>query len=89
MGAAALIGSGLVLVSSFFDDPPSVEPPDGLLRPGSCVAFETNGDAREIACTGNGDVVVVVVVPLDATCPTGTVGHRDRLGLGRACIDAA
>ncbi len=48
MAAAALVGSALVLVSSFFDDPPSVEPPDGLLRPGSCVDFETNGDAREI-----------------------------------------
>jgi hypothetical protein len=84
--AAALIGSAVVLISSFLDDPPSEEPPDGVLQPGSCVAFETNGDVREVACTGEDDVVVEVLVPLDGRCPGGTVGHRDRLGLGVACV---
>ena len=86
MGAAALFGSGAVLVSSFFADPPAAQVPDGIIEPGSCVAFEVNGDAREVACGGAADVVVQTLVPLDATCPSGTVGHRDRLGLGIACV---
>lgn len=86
MGAAALFGSGAVLVSSFFAGSPATELPDGIIEPGSCVAFEVNGDAREVACGSGNDVVVQALVPLDATCPSGTVGHRDRLGLGIACV---
>jgi hypothetical protein len=50
------------------------------------VAIEPNGDARELNCGGDGDVVVEVVIAFDATCPTGTEPHRDRLGLGIACV---
>jgi molecular chaperone DnaJ len=86
--AAAAIGSAVVLISSLFDDPPEVESPDGILTPGSCVAFETNGDVREVACgqSNGSDIVIEVLVPLDGTCPAGTIGHRDRLGLGIACV---
>jgi hypothetical protein len=89
MAAVAAFGSAVVLVSSFFDEPPTTEPPDGILRSGSCVVFETNGDAREVACTGDAatDVIVDVLIPLDATCPAGLVPHRDRLGLGIACVE--
>jgi hypothetical protein len=87
MTVVAVVGSSLVLVSSFFDDRPEVEVPDGILRADSCVQFEPNGDVREVACTGLGDVVVELLIPLDATCPAGLTGHRDRLGLGIACIE--
>jgi molecular chaperone DnaJ len=88
MSIVALIGSSLVLVSSFFDDPPGVRPPDGILEIGSCVAFEPNGDAREIACTGtDADVVVKSLVPLDGTCPVGMSQHRGRLGMVVVCIE--
>jgi molecular chaperone DnaJ len=87
MAVAAVIGSIAVLVSSFFARDPEVERPDGILQPGSCVVFEPNGDAREVACSGGGDdVVVELLVPLNGGCPTGTVGHRDRQGLGIACV---
>lgn len=86
MAIAAVVGSALILVTSVFNDPPSTEPPDGILRPGSCVALEPNGDAREVGCGGGDDLVVEVLVPLDGRCPTGTLGHRDRLGLGIACL---
>jgi molecular chaperone DnaJ len=83
----ATVGSGAVLVSSFFDDPPSVEAPDGLLRLGSCVAFEPNGDVREVECTGtDDDVVVEIMVPLDSACPAGTEARRDRQGIVMVCI---
>lgn len=87
MGIAALVGSTVVLVASTFTDPPSEEPPDGIVRSGSCVEIESNGDAREVACTGDGDVVVDVLVPTGARCPVGTEPHRDRLGLGTVCIE--
>lgn len=88
MAAAAAFGSGVVLVSSFFDEPPATEPPDGILRPGSCISFESNGDAREVACVNDPstDIVVELLVPLDATCPAELVPHRDRMGLGIACV---
>lgn len=87
MAIAAAVGTALVLAAAAFTEAPADEPPDGILRSGSCVAIEPNGDAREVACTGDGDVVVAVLVPIAARCPVGTVGHRDRLGLGTACIE--
>ena len=86
MVVLALVGSAVVLVSSLFDDPAATAKPDGIIQPGSCVEFEINGDAREVACGGADDIVVQSLVPLDAVCPAGTVAHRDRLGLGIACV---
>lgn len=89
MTIVALIGSGLVLVSSFFDEAPGVKPPDGILEIGSCVEFEPNGDAWETACTGtDADVVVASMVPLDGTCPVGLSQHRGRLGMVVVCVEA-
>ncbi len=87
MAVLAVVGSGAVLVSSFFDASPAAEAPDGLLRLGSCVAFEPNGDVREVACTATDeDVVVEIMVPLDSACPVGTEAHRDRQGIVMVCI---
>jgi molecular chaperone DnaJ len=86
MAVVASLGSFVVLVSAATDDPPSVEAPDGIIRAGSCVEIESNGDAREVACTGATDTVVDLLIPTGATCPAQTVAHRDRLGLGVACI---
>lgn len=90
MAVLAVLGTAAVLVSASRDGSDGSEPPDGIIRPGSCVVLEPNSDAREVACgTGSGDDLVVdVLVPLDATCPAGTMGHRDRLGLGIACVAA-
>ena len=82
----AAVGSALVLVSAALADPPGEEVPDGIIRSNSCVAIEPNGDAREVVCTGDGDIVVQLIIPTDARCPVGMQGHRDRLGLGVACI---
>ncbi len=82
----AAVGSVVVLLASLFTDPPSEEVPDGILRTGSCVEIETNGDVREIACTGLDDVVVEYLIPTDASCPGGLGAFRDRLGLGTVCI---
>ncbi len=89
MAVTAALGSGFVLVSAALSDPPSEEVPDGIIRVGSCVELADNGDAREVACTGDGDVVVELFLPIDAVCPVGLEPHRDRLGLGVACIEAS
>jgi molecular chaperone DnaJ len=86
MAVTAVLGSAVVLVAAAFTDPPADEPPDGILRTGSCIEIESNGDAREVACTGEGDTVVELLIPTGARCPVGTSAHRDRLGLGTACI---
>lgn len=87
MLVAAVSGSALVLAAAAFTDAPADEVPDGILRTGSCVSVEPNGDVREIACTGLGDDVVVdLVIPTDAQCPADMGSFRDRLGLGTVCI---
>jgi molecular chaperone DnaJ len=88
VGVMGVIG---VLVLAQFTEPGEVPGPDGVLRVGSCVMIESNGDAREVACTGDPavDIVVEAFVPFDATCPGGTEPRRDRQGMGIACIGVA
>ena len=76
-----------VVALSLFANPGEDPPPDGILRLGDCVEFEPDDDAREIRCTGEDDLVVRAFVTFDATCPGLTEPHRDRLGMGVACID--
>lgn len=83
---AGVVGSGLVIVNAALADPPGEEVPDGIIQTDSCVAIEPNGDAREVACTGEDDIVVELLIPLDARCPVDMEPHRDRLGLGIACV---
>lgn len=87
-GVLAVVLAGVmgVVVLSAVADPSVPRSPDGVLQPGSCVTIEPNGDAREIACTGVDDIVMDVLVPFDVPCPQGTVGHRDRQGMGVACL---
>ncbi|MGA1050883.1 MAG: J domain-containing protein [Ilumatobacteraceae bacterium] len=82
------IGISFVLVSAALTEGDPARVPDGIIESGSCVGFEQNGDVREVGCTGDAaiDRVVRVLVPLDARCPVGTEAHRDRLGLGVACL---
>ncbi len=62
--------------------------PDGILRSGDCVDFDPNGDAREVSCTGVDDRVVRAFNPLfDDDCPGLSEPHRDRQGMGVACVD--
>ncbi len=86
MLAMAAVGSTIVLVGAALYEPAGPARPDNLLEPGSCVAIEGNGDAREVTCTGDDALVVEVLVPIGELCPDGTAGHRDRQGRGLACI---
>jgi DnaJ domain len=83
-GTLAIVG---VVVLAQFTEPGEPPAPDGILRVGDCVALLANTDAREVQCSGEGDLVVRAFVPFDGTCPGLTEPHRDRQGMGVACID--
>jgi molecular chaperone DnaJ len=85
VGIIGVIG---VVVLAQFTEPREPPAPDGILGMGSCVAIETNGFAREVLCTRDPavDLVVAVVVPFDSPCPGRTEPHQDRQGMGIACI---
>lgn len=85
----AVGGVSIVLLGAALIQPPADREPDGILRPGSCVAIEPNNDVREVSCTGSGDLVVDQLVPSSDSCPSRTDPHRDRQGLGIACVRRA
>lgn len=87
MAIAAVVGSVVIIASAALIEAPEDEPPDGILRVGSCVAVEANTDVREIACGPEAELVVRLVIPTSATCPPAYLAYRDRLGLGRACVE--
>ena len=86
MGALALLGVGFVVLGVVTAGDPKPAVVDNLLRPGDCVVFEANGDAAERLCTEPHDGVVEVLLADGGRCPDGTEPHRDRQGLGTACV---
>lgn len=87
MFVATLAIIGIVVLAQF-TEPGEPRGPDGLIQIGSCVTIEPNRDAREVLCTADPavDLVVEAFVPFDDACPGGTVAHRDRQGMGVACV---
>ena len=86
----AVLGCVGVIVLSQFTKPGEPPGPDGILHVGECVALEPNTDAREVACRNDAtdpDLVVRAFIPFGETCPGLTEPHRDRQGMGVACID--
>jgi molecular chaperone DnaJ len=77
-----------IIVLAQFTEPGEPRGPDGIIQIGSCVAIEPNGDAREVSCTADPsvDLIVEAFVPFSDSCPGGTVAHRDRQGMGIACV---
>ena len=87
MAIATIVGAIVIIASAALIESPEEEPPDGILRIGSCVAVEENTDVREIACGPEAELVVRLVIPTEATCPAAYLAYRDRLGLGTACVE--
>jgi molecular chaperone DnaJ len=85
--AATLAIVGIVVLAQF-SEPGVPRGPDGLIQIGSCVTIDPNGDAREVSCTADPavDLVVEAFVPFEDSCPGDTVAHRDRQGMGVACV---
>lgn len=83
-----IIGVVGVIALAQFTEPGQPSGPDGILGVGSCVAIDPNGFAREVLCTRDADVdlVVAALVPFDASCSGRTEPHQDRQGMGIACV---
>lgn len=81
-----LIAVAIVFAGAILFEGPTEPEPDGVIRAGSCVEILANSDAREVRCTGEGDLVVDRLIPRDERCPGGTTPHRDTLGRGIACV---
>ncbi|MEZ5218093.1 MAG: J domain-containing protein [Ilumatobacteraceae bacterium] len=77
---------GVFILSSQARSNPDPAPTDGLLRTGDCVVIETNLDASEVPCSGPHAGVVDQLVAFDVSCPIDTQEHRDRQGMGKACV---
>jgi molecular chaperone DnaJ len=83
------LGVGFVIVNAALTKQPADDKPDNLLQSGSCVQIAPNGDAVEVVCDGPHDGVMDTLLPNASTCPPGTEGHRDRQGMGLACVRMA
>lgn len=65
------------------------DPVDPIMRQGDCVVIEENNDARKVGCDEDHFGVVTAFVPFGGDCPIGTAPHRDRQGMGIACVSPA
>jgi molecular chaperone DnaJ len=85
---AATIGVAGVVVLSQFTEPGEPPGPDGIFQLGDCAQIQADLSVREVACTGDPavDVVVDAFVPFEGRCPGGTTPYRDRQGMGIACV---
>jgi molecular chaperone DnaJ len=86
MAIMAVLGIVLVLINVATGSDPVERPPDNILQQGSCVTVLGNGDAAEVGCGQPHDAVVRRIVAFDEDCPPGEIGHRDKQGLGIACV---
>jgi molecular chaperone DnaJ len=86
MGVMAAAGIVLVIVGAVTAPEVPARKPDNLLQPNSCVVIERNSDVAEVNCADAHDAVVQQLVPIGSTCPSGTEPHRDRQGMGTACV---
>jgi molecular chaperone DnaJ len=86
MAVMATVGTVLVLLGAITAGPVEPTKPDNLLQPNSCVVVQPNSDVAEVSCADEYDGIVRQLVPIGSVCPVGTQAHRDRQGMGTACI---
>ena len=77
---------GFILINAAFTKPGKPVAPDNLIEAGSCVNIAENGDAVEVICDGHNQGVVQQLIPFGSVCDQKTESHRDRQGMGQACV---
>lgn len=82
-----VIGSAAVLTAHANTTSPAPGTPDQLIQSGSCVDIDAMSLAVEVSCDGRHDGVVRQLIAFDRACPQDTATHRDRQGMGLACVD--
>lgn len=83
----SVLGIVGVLTLHAFSKPSGPVPPDLLIVAGSCVDIDREQFASEVSCDGPHDGRVRQLVAFDRECPSDTMGHLDRQGMGKACVD--
>lgn len=82
-----VVGVVIVLLLSVVSTPSEPSRPDQLLQTGSCVVIDETDAVSEVSCDDEHDAVVRQLVAFDKQCPVGTQTHRDRQGMGWACVE--
>jgi molecular chaperone DnaJ len=83
----SLLGVAGVFTLHAISKPTGPVRPDLLLVAGSCVDIDREQFATEVSCDGPHDGSVRQLVAFDRDCPSDTMGHLDRQGMGKACVD--
>ncbi len=83
----SLLGVAGVFALHAVSKPTGPVQPDLLLVAGSCVDIDREQFATEVSCDGPHDGSVRQLVAFDRDCPSDTMGHLDRQGMGKACVD--
>lgn len=87
MGGLLLVGVAFVVLGVLTAGDPVPPKVDNVLNPGDCVVIDVNGDAAERLCTQAHDgVVEILLTGGEVLCPNGSEPHRDRQGMGTACV---
>ena len=87
MAAIATLAIIGVLVADATSSPAVPGKPDQLLTSGSCVNIDVRNDVYEVSCAAPHDGVVRQLIAIDRSCPPDAGTHRDRQGMGTACVD--
>jgi hypothetical protein len=87
LAGLAAVGIGFAVFGVFSYRQSEPAPPDRVLEHGSCVVIESNSDVAEVNCEAEHDGVVDRLVGFGETCPAPFEAHRDRQGLGVACVE--
>jgi len=83
----ATIAIAFVIIADATSSPQVPRKPDQLLTSGSCVNIDERRDVYEVSCAQPHDAVVRQLISLDRSCPPDALAHRDRQGMGLACVD--
>ena len=86
MGVMLVLGIAFVVVGVLTAGDPVPTIVDNVLQPGDCVIIDVNGDAVERLCTEPHDGTIEALVPTGESCSALAEPHRDRQGMGTACV---
>lgn len=86
MGVLLALGVAFVVLGVMTAGDPVPPTVDNVLEPGDCVVIDVNGDAVERLCSQPHDGTIEALVTSGESCSATAEPHRDRQGMGTACV---